>query len=214
MPNQNQNQNQNQMQSGTQMPQNMASGAINHNHGAHEILDSHELIGCLIGVLEHYQLYDQQIQDQELKDILQRQSSFMTQLYNTVVESFSTGQDPTVPTQQYNMQQSNEVTYGVKAGQPKKPKQSVSEFTDECYSSFMLGQTKAACSTFTMAAAEMNNPVLRRVLGDSVPNLIEMSYELFLYQNKKGYYQVPQLKEQDMNIMLQAYTKSPQQGMH
>ncbi|MDL4840207.1 spore coat protein [Aquibacillus sp. LR5S19] len=202
------------MQSGTQMTNNMGNQAMKYNHGAHEILDSHELIGCLIGVMEQYQLYDQNIQDQDLKGILQRQSSFMTQLYNTIVESFSTGQDPTVPTQQYKMEQSNEVTYGVKAGQPKKPKQSVSEFTDDCYSSFMLGQTKAACSTFAMAAAEMNNPVLRRVIADSVPNMIEMSYELFLYQNKKGYYQVPQLKEQDMNIMLQSYTKAPQKGMH
>ncbi|MCT2536436.1 spore coat protein [Aquibacillus koreensis] len=206
--------NQNQMQGNQQMPQNMVNQAINHNHGAHEILDSHELIGCLIGTLEHYEIYDQNIQDQELKGILQRQKAFMTQMYNTVVESFSTGQDPTVPTQQYKMQQSNEVTYGLKAGQPKKPKQSVSELTDECYSSFMLSQTKAATSTLAMAAAEMNNPVLRRVIADSVPNMIEMSYELFLYQNKNGYYQVPQLKDQDMNIMLQAYTKAPQQGMH
>ncbi|QTM98422.1 spore coat protein [Sediminibacillus dalangtanensis] len=204
--------NQNQMQGGTQMPQNMANQAM--NHGAHEMLDSHELIGCLIGVLEQYQLYDQHIQDPELKGILQRQSAFLTQTYNTVVDSFQTGQDPNVPTQQYKMEQSNEITYGLNAGQPKKPKQSVGELTDECYSSFMLSQTKAAASTFTMAAAEMNNPVLRRVVADSVPNMIEMGYELFLYQNKHGYYQVPQLKEQDMNTMLQAYTIAPQQGMH
>ncbi|MEQ6390809.1 spore coat protein [Bacillaceae bacterium S4-13-58] len=198
---------------GGQMQQNMNQGT-SMNHGAHEMLDSHELIGCLIGVIEQYQLYDQNIQDQELKDILQRQTSFMTQMYNTIVESFNTGQDPTVPTQQYKMQQSNEVIYGLKPSQPKKPKMAVNELTDDCYSSFMLGQTKAAASTLTMAAVEMNNPVLRRVVADSVPNMIEMSYELFLYQNKKGYYQVPQLNQQDMNIMLQSYTKAPQQGMH
>ncbi|WP_204502304.1 spore coat protein [Aquibacillus albus] len=207
-------QNQNQMQSGAQMPQNMGNQTISHNHGAHEMMDTHELLGGLIGALEQYQLYNQHIQDQELKDILQRQTSFMTQLYNTMVESFQTGQDPTVPTQQYNMQQSNEVTYGVQAGQPKKPKQSVSEFTDECFSSFMLGHTKGLASSLTMAAVEMNHPVLRRILADSVPNMIEMSYELFLYQNKHGYYQVPQLNPQDMNVMVQAYTKAPQQGMH
>ncbi|WP_240468705.1 spore coat protein [Gracilibacillus sp. YIM 98692] len=209
-----QNQNQNQMQSGTQMPQNMMTQGTSHNHGAHEMMDSHELLGGIIGMMEQYQLYDQHIKDQELKAIVQRQTSFMTQLYNTIVECFQTGQDPQVPTQQYNMQQSNEVTYGVKAGQPKKPKQSVSEFTDECYSSFMLGQTKSMASALTTAGIEMNNPVLRRILQDSVPNMMEMSYELFLYQNKRGYYQVPQLKDQDMNTMLQAYTKAPQQGMH
>ncbi|WP_407270793.1 spore coat protein [Radiobacillus sp. PE A8.2] len=204
--------NQNQMQ-GNQMPQNMPTNQISHNHGAHELLDSHELIGGMIGMLEQYQLYDQHIQDQELKDILNRQSSFATQMYNTIVESFQTGQDPSTPTQQYKMKQSNEVTYGLQAGQPKKPKQSVNELTDECYSSFMLCQTKSIASALTMAGVEMNNPVLRRIIADSVPNMIEMSYELFLYQNKNGYYQVPQLNQQDMNIMLQAYTKAPQGNM-
>ncbi len=209
-----QNQNQNQMQNNTQMPQNMANQGTIHNHGAHEMMDSHELIGGLIGMMEQYQLYDQHIQDQELKGILQRQTSFLTQMYNTIVESFQTGQDPQVPTQQYKMQQNNEVTYGTQAGQPKKPKQSVNEFTDECFSSFMLAHTKSMASGLTMAAVEMNNPVLRRIIGDSVPNMIEMSYELFLYQNKHGYYQLPKLDAQDMNNMLQAYTKAPQQGMH
>ncbi|WP_058307139.1 spore coat protein [Gracilibacillus massiliensis] len=207
-------QNNNQMQGNMQMSQNMANQGISFNHGAHEMLDSHELVGNLIGIIEQYQLYNQHIQDQELKAILERQSSFLIQLYNTMVESFQTGQDPQVPTQQYKMQEDNEITYGMTAGQPKKPKQSVDEFSDECFSSFMLGHTKSASSALAMAAVEMNHPVLRRIIADSVPNMIEMSYELFLYQNKNGYYQVPKLNEQDMNVMLNAYTKAPQQGMH
>ncbi|SHN06343.1 spore coat protein [Gracilibacillus kekensis] len=207
-------QNNNQMQGNMQMSQNMGNQGISFNHGAHELLDSHELVGNLIGIIEQYQLYDQHIQDQELKDILERQSSFLLQMYNTVVETFQTGQDPQVPTQQYKMQESNEITYGMTAGQPKKPKLSVGEFSDECFSSFMLGHTKSASSALAMAAVEMNHPVLRRIIADSVPNMIEMSYELFLYQNKKGYYQVPKLNDQDMNVMLNAYTKAPQQGMH
>lgn len=51
---------------------------------------------------------------------------------------------------------------------------------------------------------------MRRVLQDSVPNCIEMAYELSLYQNKKGYYQVPQLSQQDMNAMLNAYGQAEQ----
>ncbi|WP_245902275.1 spore coat protein [Gracilibacillus dipsosauri] len=208
-----QNQNQNQMQGGTQMPQNMTNQGMDVNRGAHELFDAHEVIGCLIGILEQYKLYDQNIQDPQLKSILQRQSAFMTQMYNTIVDSFHTGQDPQVPTQQYKMQESNDVKYGMNPGQPKQPKQSVSELTDECYSSFMLGHTKSAASALAMAAAEINNPVLRRVIADSVPNAIEMSYELFLYQNKNGYYQVPELSAQDTSMMLQQYGKAPQQGM-
>ena len=76
----------------------------------------------------------------------------------------------------------------------------------------MLGNTKSLATLLAMTALEMTNPVLRRVIADSVPNFIELSYEIFLYQNKHRYYQVPQLMEQDMNVMLTSYSKVPQQG--
>ena len=56
-----------------------------------------------------------------------------------------------------------------------------------------------------MTAMEVTNPVLRRLFADSIPNLIEMAYEIFLYQNKNQYYQVPQLKEEDMQIIMNSY---------
>ncbi len=205
----NPNQGQNQNQQGQQMPQNM----MNPNHGGHELFDAHEVIASLINMLDQYQMYAQHIQDPELQSIQQRQHAFVTQMYNTIVQSFSTGQDPAQETQQYKMQQSNEVVYGIKPGQPKKPNQSVNELADKGLSAYMLGQTKTLATLLSMTALEMTNPVLRRVVADSVPNFIEMSYEIFLYQNKHGYYQVPQLQQQDMHQMLQSYTTAPQGNM-
>ncbi|WP_246944845.1 spore coat protein [Bacillus pinisoli] len=178
------------------------------NHGGHEIFDAHEVIAGLINMLDQFQMYEQHIQDPELKSIAQSQHQFVTQMYNTIVDAFSTGQDPKIATQQYKMNQSNEVIYGVKPGQPKKPNQSVSDLSDQGLSAYMLGNTKTLSTLLAMTALEMTNPVLRRVIADSVPNFIEMSYEIFLYQNKHGYYQVPQLMQQDMNLMLNAYTKA------
>ncbi|WP_409250801.1 spore coat protein [Bacillus sp. SCS-153A] len=186
----------------------------NKNHGGHELFDAHEVIAGVISMLDQYQMYDQYIQDPELKDILQRQSAFVTQTYNTMVNSFSTGKDPQVPTQQYKMKQNNNTVYGVKPGQPKKPNQSINDLSDQGLSAYMLGNTKSLSGLLAMTALEMTNPVLRRVMADSVPNFIEMSYEIFLYQNKHGYYQVPQLKEQDMNLMLQSYAQAPQNTTH
>ena len=61
------------------------------------------------------------------------------------------------------------------------------------------GGCKNATATMkTMAALETTNPVVRRVLADSIPNCIEMAYELSSYQNKHQYYQVPQLAQQQM----------------
>lgn len=183
------------------------------DHGGHELFDAHEVIAGIISMLDQYQMYDQHIQDPELKDIVKRQTDFVTTMYNSIVGSFSTGQDPTVPTQQYQMTQNHTTTYGIKPGAPKKPNQSVQELSDKGLSAYMLGQTKSLATLLAMTALEMTNPVLRRVVADSVPNFIEMSYEIFLYQNKHGYYQVPQLNGQDMTLMLQSYTTVPQQNL-
>ena len=195
-----------------QTHQNMHTGNVppKMNHGGHEVFDIHEVLSGAIDTLNSYTLLRQHVKDQELKDILDRQYQFIQQEYNTTVECFKTGQDPSTPTQSYKMQQGNDFVYGMKPSQPKKPLQAVSEITDEWISGHMLGAVKSSASMKTMSALETTNPVVRRVLADSVPNCIEMAYEISLYQNKHHYYQVPQLAQQDMQQMLNSF--APAQG--
>jgi spore coat protein CotF len=176
------------------------------NHGGHEMFDAHEIISGTISLLNQYQMYDQFIKDQELKTILQRQYTYINDLYNLMVQAFSTGEDPAHRTQAYEMQLSNDIVYGLTPSQPKKPNQSINELGEQCLSSFMLGQCKSMAGLLGIAACEITNPVLRRVVAASVPNFVEMAYELFLYQNKHQYYQVPQLQQQDMTQMVNAFT--------
>jgi spore coat protein CotF len=161
------------------------------NHGAHELLDVHEVLGAMIGGLNQYVLLRDQIQDPELLSIMDRQYPFMLDEYNLTMEAYKTGHDPKHPTRSYNMQIGNDTNYGIKPGEPKKPITSANEINDDIISSFMLSCHKAGAAGKTAAALECTNPVVRRVLQDSVPNCIEMAYEISLYQNKKGYYQVP-----------------------
>ncbi|MBT2645169.1 spore coat protein [Bacillus sp. ISL-34] len=197
---------QNQNQQG-QVHQNMQTGAIppQMNHGGHEVFDVHEVLSGAIGTLNTYTLLRQHVQDQELLNILDRQYQFIQEEYNISLECFQSGQDPSKPTQSYKMNQGNDFIYGLTPTQPKKPLQSVSEITDECISAMMLGAVKSAASMKAMAALEITNPVVRRVFADSVPNCIEMAYEISLYQNKHHYYQVPQLAQQDMLQMMNSY---------
>ncbi|WP_407058513.1 spore coat protein [Paracerasibacillus soli] len=78
------------------------------------------------------------------------------------------------------------------------------------FSGFMMGGLKSCATAFTDAALESTNPVLRRIFADSIPNIIEMAYELFLYSNKKQYYQVPQLTQQDTQNYVNGF--APIQG--
>ncbi|GAB3046327.1 spore coat protein [Virgibacillus ainsalahensis] len=198
-----QNQQQKNMQDSSQM-------ADQQSHGGHEMFDAHEAISGLVGGMEHGLLYEQHIQDPELKTMLQQHKAFLTQLYNTLVETLQTGQKPAIETQTYNMAQGNNVVYGMQPSPPKTPAQSVNELNDQCISSFMMAQLKASATAFTTASLETTNPVLRRVFADSIPNLIEMAYEVFLYQNKNQYYQVPQLKQADMQAYMNSF--APAQG--
>src|SRR5699024_9819916 len=180
------------------------------NFGGHELMDLHEALGDLVGGMGQYLLYEQHIQDKALASILQRHKTFLSQLYNTIVDTLKTGQDPAVRTQTYNKTENNNIIYIMKPSSLKIPAKSVNEITDECISGFMLGALKENATTFTTASLEANNPVLRRILADSVPNLIEMAYEVFLYQNKHQYYQVPQLQAQDMQQITNGF--APIQG--
>jgi spore coat protein CotF len=202
MNNQMQNQNQN-LTGSSQMPTQIS-------HGGHELLDAHEAIGGLVGGMEQYMIYEQYVQDPRLKTMMHQHKTFLTQLYNTIVETLKTGNEPTVKTQTYNMASDNDVLYGMTPSQPKKPAQSLTEINDQCVTGFIAGVLKSNASAFTMAALETTNPVLRRVFSDSIPNVIEMAYEVFLYQNKHQYYQVPQLKQEDMQHYINGF--APAQG--
>src|SRR5690625_148378 len=180
------------------------------NHGGLALLTAHEAIGSVVGAIEQYVLFSEHIQDQELSDINQRHRTFLSQMYNTIIDSLKTGQDPSVPTQTYQMEENNEVMYGMQPSSPKAPIQASTEINDECLSSYMIGELKAIVSSFTTTAFESTNPVLRRIFADSIPNVIEMGYEVFLYQNKNQYYQVPQLQAQDMQAIQNGY--APIQG--
>jgi spore coat protein CotF len=183
------------------------------NHGGHEVIELNEVIGASIGALNQYMLLRPHVKDPELLDILDRQYKFMQDEYNITLESFKTGQNPSHPTSKYMMNQGNDFIYGMKPSQPKKPWQSVSEINDEYISNCMLASCKTGATMKTMAALESTNPVVRRVLADSIPNCIEMGYELSIYQNKHHYYQVPQLAETDMNTFRNTFAPAQGQAM-
>ncbi|MFC7371464.1 spore coat protein [Fictibacillus iocasae] len=188
--------------------ENMHTGQVGprHNHGGHEMFDVSEILSGAIGTLNLFTLCKQHIKDAELKQIVEKQYQFICQEYNACLQAFQTGQDPEMRTQSYNMTQENNWTYGMKSGgQPQKPAASVNELNDQALSALMLGTVKSNASLRGMATTEVSNPVLRRVLADSVPNWIEMAYELSIWQNKNHYYQVPQLAEQDMDQIMNGF---------
>lgn len=182
------------------------------NHAGHEVMDVHEILSHSINTLDSYVMLRPHVKDPELLDIMQRQYQFMINEYNTLVDCFSTGHEPSKPTARYQMKQGNNVVYGLKpGGQPKKPISNPNELNDQRISSQMLSMLKTGAGHKAVAASETTNPVVRRVIADSIPNCLEMAYEIFLYQNKHGYYQVPQFSAQEMQQITTSYAPATPQ---
>lgn|SRR5699024_2383652 len=175
-------------------------------NGGHELLDADEAIGTMISALEQLVLYEQEAEDQELLAILQRQKAYLSQMYNSIIDTLQSGQDPKTVVQNYQIPDMHGVTYGLSPKQAKSPSQTVQEINDECISTFMMNNIKLIATSFTTTALETTNPVLRRLFADHIPNVIEMAYEVFLFQNKKGYYEVALLYEQEMQMIKNGYT--------
>lgn len=198
----------NEQQQGTNMP-------LSHQFGAHELLDADEAIDTLVGGIEHFVIYDGFVQDTRLKNMMQRQKTALTQIYNTLIDTMKSGKDPAVKTETYLMeQQHTKTTFGMQPATPKTPIQSTNELNDECISSAVLGHIKAIASDFTLAALEATHPVFRRIFADSIPNIIEMGYEMYLYQNEQKYYEVPQLSQQDMQTIVNSFGQAPNPMQH
>lgn len=188
-----------------QEQQQQSMGPLATNHGGHELFDVHEVLSAAIGGLNQFVLLRDHVQDPELLSIMDKQYAFMLDEYNITVEAYKTGHDPQHPTRTYNMQTGNDFKYGLTPSEPKKPMQMASELDDAIIAGCILGAHKVSATGKTTAALETCNPVLRRVLQDSIKNCIEMAYEISIYQNKKGNYQVPQLAPADMQAMLNMY---------
>lgn len=179
--------------------------AASENHGGHELLDVHEVLSTTVAAINQMTIFKPYIQCQQLLGIVERQYTFLVDEYNITVEAFKTGRPPSHATKTYMMEIDHQFQYGTEPKPPTTPIQSTSELNDEIISGFLLGNVKNAATGKVTAALETCNPVLRRVLADSIPNCIEMAYELSIYQNKHRYYEVPQLKQYDMQNLLNSF---------
>lgn len=203
------------LQQNNQQQMEMPTENIALQFGGPELMHMHESIGALTGAIEHIRINAPKIKDKQLSSIVMAQEQYITKLYNVILETVHTAKEPQQKMADYMMQQTDpKTTFGLTPKPPKKPIQQPTEITDECISSAILGHLKGIASGFTMSALESTHPVLRRVIADSVPNIIEMAYEVFLYENQKGSYEVPQYSGSDMLQIINSYSKLPDTPIH
>lgn len=183
------------------------------NHGAHEIFDVQETLKSLIAAQNQFTYWKSQIKDGQLKQVVEKQHAYLIDVYNTLLDSFQTGNAPNQVTYPYEMKLVHDFTFGLRQQTPLAPIEAPTAVNDALISGILLGSVKTCATHCTTAALECTNPVVRRVVADSVPNLIELGYELSIYQNQHHIYQVPLLKEADSSMIIQNFQPASKIGL-
>ena len=176
-------------------------------YGAHEVMELHEVLTDTIDGINQFELYRPYAKDPQLQTIIDRHIQFMVQEYNNLVSALNqqgigmSGTGYRTPRTNAGMSP----TYGLNNPAPQTPNTSPQEMNDQDVASGMLGCHKASAMMRMIAAQEIANPQLRRMVQQCAVNSSEMAYETFQYMNQKGYYQVPTMKEMTTNTVLNTY---------
>ncbi|UGB29017.1 spore coat protein [Metabacillus sp. B2-18] len=175
------------------------------NIGAHELMECHEILSCMVNAINQFQLLQPHCQDQYLQNILQNQLSFMTNEYNAVVNALQQKANVgSLPSVKSNIGATP--TYGMNRNSvPESPNASINQLNDKDISSAMLGTHKASAVSKMHAALEFTDSKLREIMIQGSKNCADQAYETWNYMNQRGYYQVPTFDQTTTKALLNSY---------
>ncbi len=174
--------------------------------GAHETMELHEILNGTIDGINLFQLYRPHVRDRELQTILEKQLQFMNHEYNNIVETVNKHQvNRATP---YRSPKNFSPDYGLKNPPSHEPSQPKGDLDDRDVSYGMMRCHKAGANMRMSASLEFADPSIRRMVQQCAVNCSEQAYEIWQYMNKKGYYQVPTMKDMTTNTVIGTYTRS------
>lgn len=179
--------------------------------GAHETMEVHECLTEKINCINHFNLYASQAKNPRLRDMITRHQQEAISSYNSIV-NLTRGNSrfaPIAPTMETRGMESQQIRYGLDHPRPLAP-QNGTEFKDEEIAMAMLVQHKNGAKNSTWATLECADPSLRQALQHSAIACMNHAYEVFLFMNEQGTYQVPTLKEHTAETFMQTYQPAGQ----
>ena len=174
--------------------------------GAHETMDTHEILMEKISTITHFNLYGRQARNRQLQDMIARQQQEMIRSYNELVSLTrqSARTVPMSPPVQMRGVSPQDVQYGLHNPQPIGP-QADATLNDVEIASAMLICHKNGAKNAMWASLECADPNVRRALLNSAVSCNNQAYEVFLFMNQNGVYQVPTLSDHTAQTLLHHY---------
>jgi spore coat protein CotF len=174
--------------------------------GAHETMETHEILMEKVNMITHFNLYASQAQNPQLQDMIVRHQQEEIRSYNELV-SLTRGNNqfqPIPPNTNIRGVNHQQIQYGLK-NPPRFEPQADGVMNDAEIAMAMLCCHKNAARNSAWGSLECADPNLRHALLNAHANCNNQAYEVFLFMNQQGVYQVPTMNPRTEETFLHSY---------
>jgi len=174
--------------------------------GAHEAMEVHEILTEKINMINHFNLYAQQAKNPQLKEMIHRHLQEEIKSYDTVVSYTHDYQNfaPMSANTHVSSVKPDQIQYGLNNPSMVTP-ESNTTFNDYEIASALLICHKNGAANGVKASLEIADPNLRQVLLNGAVNCVNQAYEVFLFMNQQGQYQIPTMRDHTAKTYLHTF---------
>lgn len=169
---------------------------------AHEVQDLHELAMSCVNSITNMACFMNQVQDSELKTILDKHFPQHIQDYNMKVEYLSKAEGATSKLSIPNLQPVlQSFTQAPTNPVPVTPRTTVQQFNDREIATAYLLTLKRSGREYAWAAMEMSNSEVRSFLEDAFRMCSHHAYDVWQWMVNKGFYPLESASQTTLNTL-------------
>jgi spore coat protein CotF len=174
-------------------------------------MEVHEVLNEKINLINHFALYSQQTQNEQLRQMMERHMQTAMQSYDELVSythDYASGQQRRQAQGMLNVQPQN-IQYGLR-NPPQQMPQMQGQMSDQQIAFALLLCHKNSAKNQMQSALECADPNVREMVLKGANTCANQAYEVFLFLNQQGQYQVPTIQDQTAKTFLHSYQQTPQ----
>lgn len=173
-----------------------------------ELHNLHELILSCVNSITNMAMYKNQVQNQELKSMLENHFPVHVQDYNMKVRFVKDAMAPqeklNVPEMKTNL---DNFTQSPTSVTPITPRKDIQQLTDREIATGYLLTLKRAGREYAWSAMEATNPTLREFLKDAFTMSCNHAYEVSQWMITNGYYPICEAPQEEINKIASIYNE-------
>ncbi len=174
--------------------------------GAHETMEVHEILNEKIHLINQLGHMVGETQNYQVRHMIERHLQTAIQAYDQMVAYTHDYSAANQAPQPYGMPRMSpqQLQYGLHNPAPMLP-QPEHAFNDQQIISALLLSHKNSAKNHMAASLECADPNLRNMMINGAVTCANQAYEVFLFMNANGLYQVPTMKDHTAKTFLHAY---------